>query len=45
MADLTIARDRGVDITSNFRNTSIVDFERAIGAKLPEYIVAMLTQQ
>ena len=45
MADLTIARDRGVDITTNFRKTSIADFERAIGVKLPSFIAAMLTQQ
>ena len=45
MADLTIARDRGVDITGNFRKTSMADFERAIGVKLPSYIAAMLTRQ
>ena len=45
MADLTIARDRGMDITANFRKTSIADFERAIGVQLPANITAMLTKR
>ena len=44
-SDLSDARDVGIDIAIDFRNTfgSVVNFERITGIQLPEDIAAMLT--
>ena len=46
-ADLTFARNAGVDIVASFHNDykSVEDFEQRNGVQLPEDIKAMLTQQ
>ena len=44
-SDLTIAKNKGMDIVASFRNDyeSVADFEQETGIQLPEDIVAMLT--
>ena len=46
-ADLTFAKNAGVDIVASFHNDyeSVEDFEQRNGVQLPEDIKAMLTQQ
>ena len=46
-ADLTTAKDRGVDIVAGFQNdyNDVVDFEKQTGIKLPEDIAALLTSE
>ena len=46
-AGLNLARDRGLDISPEFRRTwgSVEDFKRKTDIQLPEDIAAMLTQQ
>ena len=43
-SDLTIARDKGINITTAFRNdyAGVEGFEERNGVQLPEYIAAML---
>ena len=46
-SDLTIAEDKGVDITTEFHNdyASVEDFEQKTGIQLPPDITEMLTRQ
>ena len=45
-ADLTVAKDMGIDIIASFHNDykSVEEFEKKNGVQLPEDIEAMLTQ-
>ena len=46
-ADLTIARDKEIDIIASFYNDyeNVEEFEKKNGVQLPEDIKAMLTQR
>ena len=43
--DLTVAQNSGLDITANFHNINILNFEQKIGVQLPKDITEMLTRQ
>ena len=46
-SDLTVARDKGIDIIAAFRNdySSVQDFEQRNEVKLPADLAEMLTPQ